>query len=274
MTHADFAFADAIKAIVAHSGEAILQNETQTIAMFSDLAPQLKREKELLKQFYKCDGCNLLLAARGMATSQRKAQKEKVVKLLIENYWVADAAAYHVCNQFWYAISGEIPSDGTEASQKTYRSAITKIVEGNIHAAFHELEKTAQSKYIPAQLMYAHLCLTVQKDAIKARTIWTEVEASEPANTWVTIGKQMDQARLYSEALAYFLAAGARNNDSYSLFLASKMWVKKGCHSQAIAAIRQSAKMGCTQAKTFQDKLAAWPEDVVRSHAFTDEAPV
>ena len=55
MSHTDLAFANAIKAIISHSGEAILQNETQTIAMFSDLAPQLKREKELLKQFYKCD---------------------------------------------------------------------------------------------------------------------------------------------------------------------------------------------------------------------------
>lgn len=107
MTHSDFAFAEAIKAIVAHSGEAILRNESQTIAMFSDLAPQLKRERELLKQFYKCDGCNLLLAARKMTDSQRISQREKVVKMLIEDYWVADSAAYYVCDQFWYAISGE-----------------------------------------------------------------------------------------------------------------------------------------------------------------------
>ena len=53
-----------------------------------------------------------------MATSQRKAQKEKVEKLLIENYWVADAAAYYVCDQFWYAISREIPSDGAEEQKK------------------------------------------------------------------------------------------------------------------------------------------------------------
>lgn len=274
MIHSDFAFAEAIKAIVVHSGESILKNESQTIAMFSDLAPQLKRERELLKQFYKCDGCNLLLSARKMTGSQRISQREKVAKMLIENYWVADSAAYYVCDQFWYAISGEKPIGQNFSSQKTYRIAIDKIIAGDMQGAFAELEKVINSKYPPAQLMMAHLCLTVQKDIAKAMALWTEVDASESAHKWATIGEQLDHAHMYSEALAYFLAAGAKNKNSYSLFLASKMWVKKGCHSQAVAAIRQSAKMGCPQAKAFQDKLAAWPEDVVRSHAFTDEAPV
>lgn len=274
MTHSDFAFAEAIKAIVAHSGEAILRNESQTIAMFSDLAPQLKRERELLKQFFKCDGCNLLLAARKMTDSQRISQREKVARMLIENYWVADSAAYYVCDQFWYAISGEKTIGQNPTSKKAYRTAIANIMAGDMQGALSELEKAIQSKYIPAQLLKAHLCLAVLKDVSQALALWAEVEASEPANSWKAIGQQLDQSHMYSEALAYFLAAGAKNKDSYSMFLASKMWVKKGCHFQAIAAIRQSAKMGCPQAKAFQNKLAAWPEDIVRSHAFTDETPV
>lgn len=274
MTHTDWAFADAIRTVIAHSGEAVLQNEAQTIAMISDLAPQLKREKELLKQFYRCDGCNLFIAARSMTGAQREAQRKKVAKLLIENYWVADSAAQYICDQFWYAISGEIPTEDACSEKKVYRTAVTKIIAGDMQSAFLELEKAAQSNYVPAKLMFSHLCLSIRRDMTKAQEMWSAVEASEPANTWATIGQQMDQAHLYSEALAYFLAAGLRNNDAYSLFLASKMWVKKGCRAQAVAVIRQSANMGCAQAKTFQDKLAAWPEDVVRSHVFTDEAPV
>lgn len=80
MTHTDWAYADAIRTVIAHSGEAVLQNEAQTIAMISDLAPQLKREKEMLKQFYRCDSCNLLIATRSMTGAQREAQRKKVAK--------------------------------------------------------------------------------------------------------------------------------------------------------------------------------------------------
>ena len=270
----DYAFADVIRSIISHSGEQVIQNEEQTIAMFSDLAPQLKRECELLKQFYRCSGPSTFLNARSMPAHQHNAQRKRVAEMLMENYWVAEGAAYYVCEQFWYAVTGQKVQSShiSTESKRAYRQAVALLMEGKDSQAFSFFEKAGA--YIPAMLMLAYLNLTKRNAPAKAADLWSKVEATDPATTWITIGQQLDQARMYSEALAYFLAAGQRTHDGYGMFLASKIWVKKGSHGYAVSAIRQSAKMGCTQARAFQDKLAAWPPDVVRSHAYTDETPV
>ena len=113
----DMAFATALLKIIDRFGISTLLNENQTIALLSDISPQLKREKELLKQFYKCDGAKLLIDAKRITGAQQETQKQKVAKLLVENYWVADTAAHYVCDLFWYAIPGEMPTRGVYAEK-------------------------------------------------------------------------------------------------------------------------------------------------------------
>lgn len=274
MNQSGNALRDVIRAIIAHSSESILYDEMKTIAMFSDLAPQLVREKELLRQFYRCNGYSMLFAVKGKPDLQKKAQLEKVSKLLMDNFWVSDIAAHYICDQFWWAISGEESPRSIAASKETYRNSISAVISGDMKNAYSMLDGAAQNEYVPALLLKAHLGLTLFNDMKQAQLLWTKVEETELSSNWQSTGNKLDQTHFYSEALAYYLASGEKGNDSYSMFLASKMWIKKGCRAQAIEAITLSAQMGCSQARTFRNKLISWPEDVIQAHAFTDEAPV
>lgn len=97
---------DVIRQIARDHGEKTLTNTSLMQAIFLDIAPTMKREKELLRAFLMCDGARKLLQARGSTAASQKAVMESMVKVLCEEQSIAEDAARHVCAEFYYGITG------------------------------------------------------------------------------------------------------------------------------------------------------------------------
>ena len=97
---------DVIRQIARDRGDKALTNTPLMQAMFLDLAPTMKREKELLRAFLMCDGANKLLEARDSTAANQKAVMESMVKTLCTEQSITEDAARHVCAEFYYGITG------------------------------------------------------------------------------------------------------------------------------------------------------------------------
>ena len=163
------------------------------------------------------------------------------------------------------------------SSERLYRYAIECIIKNRPKYAKVLLEAGAPL-YTPPAFLLAHIYYTggldVPEDADRAKRIWDEIERKTPVDQWKKAAIEYDRNKFYSEAVACFLAYGERKEDPESLFMASKMWLKKGCQSQALIALRLSARMGSDKARGFLSQLYSYDEEEVYKHAFRDEAPV
>lgn len=161
--------------------------------------------------------------------------------------------------------------------EKLYRYGVECVMNHKEELAAGLLEAGAES-YAPSALLLAHLYHAgapgVAQDPKRAEKLWGAVEQHIPAHQWEQTGMEYDKGKFYSEALAYFLAYGEKLGDAESLFLASKMWIKKGSQPQALAALRLSAKLGSDKARQFLTRLYSYDEDEVYRHAYRDEAAV
>ena len=161
--------------------------------------------------------------------------------------------------------------------EKLYRYAVECIINKKFNDAVVVLEADI-SVYAPSALLLAHIYFTGSADITqnkdRARDLWNKVEEHIPHYKWKQHGIDYKELKFYSEAAVYFLAHGERTSDPDSLFIASKMWLKKGCQPQAIIALRLSANMGLDKARIFLNKLYSYDEDEVYRHACRDEAPV
>lgn len=97
--------------IVRRFGMDILRHSSKTIAIFSDLAPQMRREKLLLTYLMQCNGNIRLLEVKNLTQSEQRATYLKVVQHLTNEQFVAQAAAENVCLCFLKAIGVCIPSE-------------------------------------------------------------------------------------------------------------------------------------------------------------------
>lgn len=99
---------DVIYQIARDHGEQTLTNTQRMLAMFVDIAPTLRKEKELLRAFLMCDGASMLLQVREKPDADQKVAMEKMVKMLYDEQGIAEAAARQVCAAFYYGITGRI----------------------------------------------------------------------------------------------------------------------------------------------------------------------
>lgn len=161
--------------------------------------------------------------------------------------------------------------------EKRYRQAVDCIARNMIGPAASLLDADADS-YVPSALLLAHLyyvgCPPVSKERERSNHLWDEISAYIPVDSWKQNGLDYDAARFYSESVAYFLAHGEHESDSDSLFMASKMWIKKGCLAQAVIALKMSAEIGSKKAEFFLNQLQSYDETEVLRHAFNDESPI
>jgi len=161
--------------------------------------------------------------------------------------------------------------------EKLYRYAVESIMSGKNDSAKDILEVIAE-EYAAAALLLAHQHYVgapeFPQDRVFAASIWEEIGKYIPCQSWLQTGTDYDTQHFYSEALAYLLAYGEKHNHADSLYLASKIWLKKGSQTQAQIALRQAANLGSEKARVFLTKLYAFDEDKVSQYAYRDEAPV
>lgn len=88
-----------------------LKNGQKLIALFSDLSPQLKRERLLLTYLIQADGNIKLLEARGKAKAEQQACFQQVCKYLVDEQFVAEDAARRICTSYSLAIGLNITNE-------------------------------------------------------------------------------------------------------------------------------------------------------------------
>lgn len=97
---------DVIRKIVQDHGEKALLDSQFTLAVFMDLAPTLKKERELLRAFLLCDGAKKVLDSRGLSPSERDARISALIQQIANDHWVAENAAKLICDEFYYGVTG------------------------------------------------------------------------------------------------------------------------------------------------------------------------
>lgn len=96
-----------LKIIIDHGGVDALRDSRRSLALFSDLAPDLRKERTLYAHLVQCGGNTLLLDALGKARPQQIAARSMVIQRLTEEIMLSEAAAIQACDSFWEAIGGQ-----------------------------------------------------------------------------------------------------------------------------------------------------------------------
>lgn len=106
---------DVLKAIIAHGGLNSLRNGGRSLAMFSDLAPRLRKERTLYSYLVQCEGNIVLLDVLNKSRPEQLAARGKLLQRMVDDLLLSDAVARQACDSFWEAIGGTsldaIPSD-------------------------------------------------------------------------------------------------------------------------------------------------------------------
>lgn len=97
---------DVIQKIAQDHGEQALLDSKFVLAVFMDLAPQLKKEKELLRSFLACSGAEKLVRVKTASPQDQEACIYSLVKDLEENQWLSKQAAQYVCSEFYRGLTG------------------------------------------------------------------------------------------------------------------------------------------------------------------------
>ena len=98
---------DVLKTIVSRRGPEILLDGTCSLAMFSDLAPDLRKEKIMFSYLIQCSGNAALLDALTKSRPQQIAARGLVIRQLMDNTLLPETLAVQVCDSFWAAIGGQ-----------------------------------------------------------------------------------------------------------------------------------------------------------------------
>ena len=98
---------DVLAHIYKNFGEEAMRDGTKLQSLFADLAPQLKREKVMLRYFVECNGNEVFLSAIHEDQSEAKAKIKTVMEQMENDLLVSHNAVQQVCKVFWHVIGGE-----------------------------------------------------------------------------------------------------------------------------------------------------------------------
>lgn len=136
---------DVLGEMIEKFGVDILRDGTKTVAVFSDLAPQLRKQRLLLTYLTQFDGNQKLLEAREMDLAQQKVQYLKVVQYLTDEQYVDQTAAENICLSFLKAIGVTLEmSVPKEESSKTTNRIISNINTDTVSRDFKEVGSELQ----------------------------------------------------------------------------------------------------------------------------------
>ena len=96
---------DILKRILQERGEEAFRNPQYVLAMFSDLAPMMKKEKELLRAFLNADGAAKILNVKNSGKQDQKQCMDSVVRTMRDSQWVSEDAAQYICGEFYRSVT-------------------------------------------------------------------------------------------------------------------------------------------------------------------------
>ena len=107
-----------LEEMIRRFGVDILRNGPRMVAVFTDLAPQLRKERILLTYLIQSDGNRKLLDAVQMPSSRQRAEYQRVVQHLTEERFIARNAAENICCCFLKAVGVTITEEPVEPEKK------------------------------------------------------------------------------------------------------------------------------------------------------------
>ena len=110
-----------LREIADRFGVETLGEGQKLVALFSDLSPQMTRERFLLTYLVQSGGNRLLLEARGLPEKERQARLLQASRRLVEERAVDRAAAAMICGSFSLAIGlgAELPEEAAGQERET-----------------------------------------------------------------------------------------------------------------------------------------------------------
>lgn len=115
---------DVLKAIIAHGGLNSLRNGGRSLAMFSDLAPKLRKEKTLFSYLVQCEGNVILLDVLNKTRPEQLAARGKLMQRMVDDLLLSESVARQACDSFWEAVGGKAFEELT-SSPKSEKPVIT-----------------------------------------------------------------------------------------------------------------------------------------------------
>ncbi len=98
---------EVIYKIIHDYGVNSLLDSKFVLAVFADLAPNLNKERELLKDFLSCGGAEKILGAVNKTEEIQILHVQQIVKALEEQRWISKQAAQYVCVEVYKGITSK-----------------------------------------------------------------------------------------------------------------------------------------------------------------------
>lgn len=98
---------DVLVHILVNFGEEALRDGIKLQSLFADLAPQLKREKVMLRYFVECNGNDVFLNAIHEDQGEARVKIKTVMEQMENDLLVSHDAVQQVCKAFWHVLGGK-----------------------------------------------------------------------------------------------------------------------------------------------------------------------
>lgn len=99
------AIGNVIETIMKNHGINAFFDSRLVIAVFSDLAPNMHKERNLLQIFLECNGAQIVADINKPLSEQHRLM-ETLVKRMHEDHWLPLDAAQYICSEFYMGITG------------------------------------------------------------------------------------------------------------------------------------------------------------------------
>jgi len=111
-------------------GLGVLTDEAKLVAYFSDLAPQLSRQRRILGYFVECGGPKRIAAVLNSSDHEQSVCIKQIVREMKEEMFIEEAASQMICDSFLFAVSGRkateeqcLPENENQASGPSAKKA-------------------------------------------------------------------------------------------------------------------------------------------------------
>lgn len=149
---------DSFKAVIAsiasRFGVDLLLDRNKAMAYFVDLAPTLKKERQMFQYLLLCDGNIQIIQSLSSSLDEQLACRHKISARMIEDFFIGKEIADQICDDFWHAIGGDAGSDDQFAADYERAGNLNHVdsSESDKKEAFAIYEKLANKGYLPAQV--------------------------------------------------------------------------------------------------------------------------
>lgn len=218
----------------------------------------------------------------------KKAEMTRTLFLMVRNFLPLDNEKVRILpvsdtrllSDYYRELERQLQDTDLPCRQtiyKLYRRGLDYYLSGDLVRAEFLLEQTCEH-YAPSALLLGHLYLTsgfvTKARQMAADRLFLSAKRIVPSAIWKREADRMMKAKMYSEALAYYLGYGNCQKSGECFYAASKIFLQKGSRQGAINCLTLAAARGYNVDPRFVRLLHEAPAAEILKKAFTDEAAV